>query len=57
MSETWNCPDCGKEMKRIKRRVTYACEDPDCPVIEVRVHRKDVIVIRDSVLTGNERQQ
>jgi len=33
-----NCPGCGKPMKKRPKKAEYACRNPQCPVIFVRIH-------------------
>ena len=32
-----NCPDCGKRMRKKRKKAEYVCENPRCPVIFVRI--------------------
>jgi len=46
------CPDCGFEMVKLKGNGRFECRNESCPVIEVRVRKKGVTVLRDSVMTS-----
>ena len=43
-----NCPGCGKPMKKHPKKAKYACRNPKCPVIFVRIHHGTKHVGRDA---------
>jgi len=50
------CPDCGKPLRRLNgNSVYYACDNPRCSVIEVRMYKERVRVVRDSVMCKKRR--
>jgi len=40
------CPECGLPMIWNQKRYRFECQNPNCPVIEIRVHRKSEEVLR-----------
>jgi len=33
-----NCPQCGKPMRKRRKKAEYECRNPRCPVIFVRIY-------------------
>jgi hypothetical protein len=49
----FNCPECGKPLKRSKRKSRYCCENNACSVIFVR--RPDKQILMEITFKANAR--
>lgn len=46
-----SCPDCGQPMRKNPKRAEYMCENPECPVINVRVAGRSMRVLKETSST------
>jgi len=46
-SKSLNCPECGCIMRLVKRG-RFECDNPECHVIEVRVHRRERHILKEA---------